>query len=205
MLFRELLPQEFDNISYQALISTFNRFPQKPDVNIDNNLGRINRRNKITKEQRIKEDTFLVNGFLEEIKKENVEPDETTLYILDIGLPHVPYFVYQLRLRGIDSYVYTSPSSIDISSNLNYYLSYRSSYEFISTDLEKVRMVNPLGYALFFNGHSDEAEDLNVQSILPSVFNSINNLGIRRIVLCKETYYDKIKPNFIDTLFNDFF
>jgi hypothetical protein len=141
-------------------------------------------------------DEIVCAGLRAELGKHGLLPDGGTFYLIDFGLPHAPALQETLLELGIDPSIFVQPSKsrLENSESKGYYQRYIDSYHEKREHLFDLRakLAKPRGYALMISSHADAPERAKQKKILPSA-ERLKEMGVRKIVIGKETYYQEPK------------
>jgi len=171
--------------------------PNQPEVQVSNSKKTSNG----VMEAGRRGDNIVCTGLREELKKHDLLPDGSTFYLIDFGLPHAPALQEVLLEIGIDPSIYVQPSNFRLEDPISkgYYQRYIDSYREHREQLFNLRekLAEPKGHALMISSHADATERTKQKQILPPA-EKLKEMGIRKIVIGKETFYQE--PKTVDQL-----
>jgi hypothetical protein len=190
-------------LSFEALKSNSGLIADKPEVDvpepekIDEYILKMGR----------EADRIVCHGLRQELERTGLQPDGKTFYLIDFGLPHLPALQSVLLDYGIDPSIYTNASEQTLRDNADHFRRYvsvcREHAEELFTKRER-DWKHPKGLALLVNSHAAVDELGAIAKILPSV-EFLRQMGISRIVLGKEMFYNHGAPNPKDPAWQSFF
>lgn len=182
---REQIAETQGVVLFEAVKSNSGLLPEQPSVELQDSERTTN--NIMEEGRRV--DNIVCEGLKEELKKHNLSPDNATFYLIDFGLPHAPAIQETLLEMGIDPSIFIQPSNDRLKNAKGYYQRYRDSYQEHRDRLFDLREnLEPVGHALIISSHADAEERVVQKSILPSI-NKLRALGVKRVVIGKETFY----------------
>lgn len=140
-----------------------------------------------------RDDELICRWFSQEIEKYDLLPNWETFYILDIWLPHIPALQQWLLSWWILPYTYINPSEQRIKNETWLFSQY------LESSLERSKSIanwyktikDPKGFCMLMDSHADKYERNFQNSALPSI-ELLKMLGIKKLVIWKETYYESM-------------